>query len=195
LRLIAERARSGSFPLIALHDVGWPHARRDTYYAPERIPPEHRQPLVRDALLAPAEKGTAPAGIRYPCAAAREGGPRNGVLTAVEDFLAESEGLRFALIPAFFGLGVLWSESVPWDAAVAAVLGPWDRNPVLERLEAARLAYIVDRFRLERQEALLRSFLDSRAFGLAERVSRVRQRGRPALSREEVKRALEGGAG
>ncbi len=33
-------------PLILCHDVGWPHASRDSYYAPETIPPEHRQATV-----------------------------------------------------------------------------------------------------------------------------------------------------
>jgi hypothetical protein len=190
LRLIAERAGPDSPPLIALHDVCWPHARRDTYYAPDRIPAEHRQPLARDALLAPGVPGTSSAGIRFPWAAEREGGPGNGVLTAVEDFLAETDGVRFALVPAFFGLGVIWPERAPWASAVARRIEPWDRNPVLERLEAIRVAYIIDRFRLEHQEAVLRSLLDSRAFTLAERLSGLRQRGEPAISRERIRRVL-----
>jgi hypothetical protein len=190
LRLIRERGQPSSPPLIALHDVCWPHARRDAYYAPERIPDEHRQPLVRDALLAPGVRGTATAGIRFPWAAAAEGGPGNGVLTAVEDFLAESEGLRFALVPAFFGLGVIWPADAPWGSRLADFLEPWDRSPILERLEAIRVSYLVARFRLEHQEALLRSLLHSRAFALAERISGVRQRGAPAISRESVRRAL-----
>jgi hypothetical protein len=194
LRLIAERAGSGPMPLIALHDVGWPHARRDSYHEPERIPSEHRQPIVRDVLLAPGVAGTASAGIRYPCVAAREGGPANGVLTAVEGFMAERDGLRFALIPAFFGLGILWSESAPWAGTLAEVVGPWDRSQVLERLEAMRVDYLVDRYRLDHQEALLRSFLDSRAFALSERLSRLWQRGTPAVSREKVSRVLRDSA-
>src|SRR4051812_40759056 len=37
LRLIAEAAEAGSMPLVLFHDLGWPHARRDTYYEPQRI--------------------------------------------------------------------------------------------------------------------------------------------------------------
>ncbi len=114
LRLIEESAREATLPLIALHDVCWPHARRDTYYAPERIPPEQRQPLARDAMVAPGEPGVASSGLRYAWAAEREGGPRNGVLTAIEDFMGEREGLRLALVPAYFGLGLLWAEEAPW---------------------------------------------------------------------------------
>jgi Methyltransferase domain len=190
LRLIEERAGKAPLPLLALHDVCWPHARRDTYYAPERIPPEHRQPLARDAMLAPEEPGVASSGLRYPWAAEREGGSRNGVLTAIEDFTEERDGLRLALVPAFFGLGLLWSEEAPWAGAVAEFVAPWDRKPVLERLEADRVSSIVDGIRLDRQQELLRALLRSRAFGLAERLSWLRQRGEPVLSRAWVRRVL-----
>jgi Methyltransferase domain len=190
LRLLEENAGEATLPLLVFHDVAWPHARRDTYYAPERIPPEHRQPLARDAILAPGEPGVASSGLRYPWVAKREGGPRNGVLTAIEDFMAKRDGLRLALVPAYFGLGLLWSEEAAWAAKVAEIVAPWDRNPVLERLEADRISGIVDRVRLERQEELLRALLHSRAFALAERVSRLRQRGQPVVSRAWVKRVL-----
>src|SRR5207249_9924999 len=36
LRLIAAAA-GGPIPLIVLHDLGWPHGRRDSYYSPDRI--------------------------------------------------------------------------------------------------------------------------------------------------------------
>ena len=47
--------------------------------------------------------------------------------------------------------------------------------------------------RLERrheQDKLLRAMLGSRAFGVAERLSRLRQQGRPAFSRQQIRRAL-----
>jgi Methyltransferase domain len=190
LRLLSERSASGTMPLLLLHDVGWPHARRDTYYAPDRIPEERRQPLARDAMVAPGENGPAGEGIRFAWAAAREGGPGNGVLTAVEDFLAARQGMRLAIVPAFFGLGVLWDEDAPWATAVSEVIDPWDSNPILDRLEEVRIASIIDRTRLNRQEEVLRGMLNSRAFSLAERISRVRGRGSAALSRERIRRAL-----
>jgi sugar (pentulose or hexulose) kinase len=50
--------------------------------------------------------------------------------------------------------------------------------------------------RIARQEALLRRLLESSAFGLAERLSRLRQRvgiapARSVVSKDEVRRALE----
>jgi hypothetical protein len=158
--------------------------------------------------VAPGEPGLAPAGLRYEWVAREEGGPQNGVLTAIEDFMREREGLRLAIVPAFFGLGVLWSTNAPWSDAVAAAIAPWDRNPVLERLEEHRLANLVEsarnaqelgeieimrreRDRDAERERLLRSMLDSRAFAWGERLSRLRKGGRPTFSREQVRRALD----
>jgi hypothetical protein len=188
------------------HDVGWPLARRDTYHAPERIPAEHRQPLAPNSGLS-SEPGFID-DRPFAWTASREGGPHNGCLTAVEDFVDEHAGLRLAVVPAFFGFGVLWHEDAPWARAVAEVVAPLDRHPVIERLEANRVLHLLvesgqarelvelrDRNRvlsgrLDRQEQLLRTMLVSKAFALAERLSRLRQRRRPSVSREEVKRVL-----
>lgn len=187
---IGERSADSDLPLLVIHDVGWPHARRDSYYSPDRIPEEHRQPLAREALVAPGNPGIAGSGIPFPWAAEREGGERNGVLTAVEDFTAARAGLRLAIVPAFFGLGVIWAQDSPWAEAVAATIDPWDANPMLARLEELRLAQIVDRTRINRQEEVLRAMLGSGSFAVAERLSRIR--GGPApLSRERIRKALE----
>src|SRR5918995_2860855 len=46
LRLLEERHFDRQAPLLLLHDVCWPHARRDVYFAPELVPEEHRRPMV-----------------------------------------------------------------------------------------------------------------------------------------------------
>jgi len=200
LRLIA--AASGErLPLLLLHDVGWPHGRRDSYYSPEAVPEEYRQPMVEAAPLFPGEPGVYCDGLSYTWAAAREGGPRNGVLTAVEDFVAEREGLRIAIIPPFFGLAVVWPEDASWTDAVAGIAAKWDRDPVLLRAEDNRVHHLAEAHvyrrraerleeRLERQEQLLRELLRSGAFSIAERISRVRHRGTPAISKDDVRRVL-----
>jgi hypothetical protein len=190
LRAIAERSEGADLPLLLLHDIGWPHSRRDTYYAPDRVPEEHRQPLAQDALVTPGNSGTASEGIRFGWAAKREGGPGNGILTAVEDFLAEREGLRLAVVPAFFGLGVLWPEDAPWADAVAGIVDPWDSAPLLARLEEVRIAQVVNRTRMNRQQELLRNMLNSRAFTVAERIAAIRGKGTTPFSRERIRRAL-----
>jgi Methyltransferase domain len=200
LRLIGERAPGAELPLLLFHDVGWPHGRRDDYFDPETIP--EPKPLAGGEGLFPGDPGTRPGGLPYPRSAAQEGGPGNGVLTAIEDFAAGRDRVRLAVVPVFFGLGVLWHLDAPWSDAVAAILDPWDRNPLLERLEENRIFQIAQAFsatsRLESREALLRRIEGSSAFAVAERLSRLRVRlgiasAASALSKEEIRRVLSGG--
>ena len=142
LRLIDERAAGAELPLLMLHDVGWPHGRRDAYWNPEAIPEDHRQPTLERPFIFPGESGVADTGMPMYTAAKREGGSRNGVLTALEDYLDRRGDLRVALLPPFFGLAVVWSADAPWAQSVAGFLGPWDRHPVLERLEANRVYHL-----------------------------------------------------
>ena len=101
------------------HDVGWPHARRDDYFAPEQIPDEYRQPTIEGGGLFPGLSAPQPGGLPYKWPAANEGGPRNGVLTAVEDFVASDEHLRLAIMPSFFGLGVVWDTRAAYSERLA----------------------------------------------------------------------------
>jgi hypothetical protein len=206
LRAIAEAA-GDELPLLLFHDVGWPHARRDDYYDVSQIPPERRQPIREGGGVHPDEPGIRFGGLPYRNAAEREGGPGNGVLTAVEDFVADRTGLRLAIVPAFFGLGVTWSLDAPYAAAVAEVLDPWDANPVVERLETNRVFHLAEAHvqtthaalwqqRAERRSLVLKRLLDSRAFALAEKLSRLRHRAGIAteasiVSKDEIRRALE----
>jgi hypothetical protein len=207
LRLIGERAEGAELPLLLFHDVCWPHGRRDDYFSPDLIPEEHRQEIAGNGTgLFPGEPGLSPRGVPYPRSAAREGGPRNGVLTAIEDFAASRDGLTLVIVPVFFGFGVLWHRDAPWSDDLAELLDPWDRNPLLERLEANRVHHIAESHsrqvevwrlqeRLARQEAVLRRMLESSAFSVAERLSRVRKRAgvgptQSVVSKDEIRRAL-----
>lgn len=200
--LVAEKAEGGDLPLLLFHDVIWPHGRRDTYYAPERLPEEGRQPMTAGGLVFPGNEGLADDGLPYPWAADREGGPRNGVLTAVEDFVAEHEGLQLAVVPVFFGFGVVYHRDASYADELARLLEPWDRNPVLARLEANRVYHLTVEHNLAReaiglrekvakQEHLLRSMLASSALPIGEAFSRLRRRGGdPAFSRGKIREAL-----
>ena len=139
--------RAGRPVLVFLHDIGWPCGRRDSYYAPERIPPEYRQPhsyeggaaLGHEALV----RGRGFRGMGHFAFATREGGARNGVMTAIDDFLAEAlragKEYGFAEIPAVFGLGVLFDLDAPWSASLADHLLPYHQNKLLRSLETNRL--------------------------------------------------------
>ncbi len=202
LHLIEERSAQGRIPLLIIHDVGWPHGRRDVYFEPEAIPEEHRQPMAHGVKIAPGNPGLAEAGLSYNWIAAREGGARNGVLTAVEDFVAERDWLRLGVVPAFFGFGILWPREAPWADAVEAIVAPYDRDRLVERLEANRVTHLAARVdlvevvsdqdaRLTRQRELLERMLGSRAFAVAERLSRLRRGSTPVFSREEVRCVLD----
>jgi hypothetical protein len=105
-------------------------------------------------------------------------------------------------------LGVVWHTQAPWSEDLARILDPFDRNPILERLEASRVHHLAKgqshlvelweaQTRLARQEAVLRRLLDSSAFAVAEQLSRIRARAgvateRSIVSKDEIRRALEG---
>ena len=201
LELISERAGAEPLPLLVLHDVGWPHARRDTYYAPDRIPEEHRQVYAENVSLDPAVSGIAPGGIPFRWAALKEGGPGNGILTAIEDFIEGRDELEFAKVPVFWGVGVIWDRRAPGADALATTIAPWRENTLLQRLEEHRISHLVELCQTMRelsdlegvnaqQQALLRRMLDSSAFAWAERLSRLKQRGNPMFTREQVQVAL-----
>ena len=143
LRELRAIYADGRSPLTILHDVGWPCARRDQYYAPARLPEEAVLPHSYTGGRVPdspelARNGFGGAGQF--AVALEEGTPENGVLTAVEDFMAERDGLVYAHVPAVFGLGVLYAEDAPYAALLAATLEPWHANELLDRLERNRLA-------------------------------------------------------
>jgi Methyltransferase domain len=204
LRLVAERAGDDPLPLLLFHDVCWPHAHRDDYFDPQAIPESARHPTHEGGKLFPGDPGVHAGGLPYRFPAAREGGPRNGVLTAVEDFVAEHDHLRFAVVPAFFGFGAVWDPSAPWADDLAALLEPYDRHPVLERLESNRVLHLAASQhmyqRAARQEVVLRRLLDSKAFAVAEWISRLRHRVGIAteasvISKEEIRRTLRDAEG
>jgi hypothetical protein len=86
---------------------------------------------------------------------------------------------------------------------VAEIVRPWDDNPILHRLESNRVDHLVRSHGLAQQvqelkekvagqEALLRDMLESSAFAMAEKVSRVKQRGEPIFSRQRIREVLDG---
>ena len=113
LRLIRERALLRRGGMIFFHDVDWPYGRRDMYYQPETIPPEYRLEYERKGIVRGqsqlVDTGGANGGLRN---AVHEGGPGNGVLTAVEDFIAQDASeYHFCRIKQQYGLGILHLRS------------------------------------------------------------------------------------
>ncbi len=138
-------ARDGKPLLVALHDVCWPCGRRDSYYAPDRIPAEFRQPYDYHGGATLGRSDLAPGGgfrgMGQFAWAQHEGGARNGVLTAIEDFRADCRrDLVYAEVPAVFGLGILFDATAPWAEALGRAVLPYHRHPLLASLEQNRLA-------------------------------------------------------
>ena len=148
LKAIDAACRRDGKPLLAfLHDVAWPCGRRDFYYAPERIPAEFRHPCDFEGGVVLGQPDVVPGrgfrGMGQFAVALHEGGPRNGVLTAVEDFVeevrAEGRGIGFAEIPAVFGLGILFDTGAAWGERLAELVVPFHDNRLLRSLEHNRL--------------------------------------------------------
>ncbi len=120
LRLVRERAlvRPGGF--IFLHDVDWPYGRRDLYYQPDTIPAEFRHPFAQKGMIRGRNALAEVGGLNSTYLNALvEGGPKNGVLTAIEDFFAQHpRDYRFFCIHYQYGLGVLqFGPGGSFDAA------------------------------------------------------------------------------
>ena len=107
-------------PVIFAHDVSWPFARRDMYHQPAAIPPEECHPYSENLGVSMETEELIEGGLRAPgqySIARHAGGPRNGVLTAIEDFLAgeSGRGWRAIIVPIAYGLAILYQ---PDDGAL-----------------------------------------------------------------------------
>jgi cephalosporin hydroxylase len=137
LRLLAEGARRHGtcLPVLILHDVLWPYGRRDLYYAPEQIPAEFRQPWARAGMNLGVKRLHPYTGLNPTmCNAEEEGGPRNGVMTGLEDFLAEHpRPVRKLVLPIYFGLAIVVEED--------RIAAQPEIDKALDRLESSEGRY------------------------------------------------------
>jgi cephalosporin hydroxylase len=176
LRLLAavSRAAGAPLPVAILHDVAWPYGRRDLYYNPDTIPSEHRQPWRRAGIRrGQSELVDGAAGMNTELAnAEHEGGPHNGVLTAVEDFVAgHDRPLRLVVLPIYFGLAILVEEALlaerpPLAALLDRLESAAGKDMLLRlgeeiRLDAAELDQVLLRERDRRIDGLTMRYLDS----------------------------------
>jgi cephalosporin hydroxylase len=108
--LLANSREAGrAEPVFLCHDVCWPYGRRDLYYDPANIPDEHRHPCRTEGIVPGQSELAGDKGLNARLHnAEHEGGPRNGVLTAIEDVVAESDGsLQLTVLPVIYGLGIV----------------------------------------------------------------------------------------
>jgi len=148
LRILAETSRAAGAPLpvLVLHDVGWPYGRRDLYYEPSRIPDEFRQPNTLAGMRPGSSRLYPNGGMNLTLHNAdHEGGPRNGVMTALDDFMAEHDSpLRRVVLPIYYGLAIVAEERVLVDHPELAELfdrleSPAGQTDLVEMAEGIRL--------------------------------------------------------
>jgi hypothetical protein len=179
--------------LAVLHDVGWPCARRDQYYAPDALPPEAVHPHSFEKGRAPDAAELVDGGFRGAgqfAVALAEGGDRNGVLTAVEDFVRDRPQLCYRHVPAIFGVGFVYPKDAPYARRVGQRLAPWHDNELLARLERNRVRMFARLLELQdgaasarlRHNRVVSGYEDRLAAAHAEiaalRLERARLRGR-----------------
>jgi hypothetical protein len=142
LALLQEHRNAGEAPLLLMHDVGWPCGFRDMYYDTSRV--DAVRPLSEKSELTlldgPDFDISLPSEIPF---AAQEGGERNGVLRALEDFVSANPRWSTVLIPSIFGAAVVFDR----ESCRPAVLQELDKlkasletfRPFLATLELNRL--------------------------------------------------------
>jgi len=156
LDLIKEiPASDPMFPLLFLHDVGWPQDRRDSYYLPSHVPDDRRHKSdsglgVDPALSGLSEFGLATGNPGYVFANDR-GGAENGVLTAVEDFVRENPAWDYLTIPGVFGLAIVHklggSEDLDRKIAELGAAVSW-LGEEISILEYNRLQLLCESYRM-----------------------------------------------
>lgn len=138
---------------IFLHDAGWPWGRRDLWYNPSEAPAnavlagENRSISLDVAGNVPSSEGIFLGAVS--AVAAEEGGARNGVMTAIEDFLASKAGSdwEFRWTPLFYGFVLLTKKGTldrPEFAAVREAFAAFETNrEIIASAELNRLRLLL----------------------------------------------------
>ena len=117
---------------------------------PRRVPEEFRQPYEMKGIR-PGTKQVLPQGGLNPLHynTVTEGGPRNGVMTALDDFVAEYDRpLRVLVLPIYFGLAIVVEEArLEANPELAQLLDHFEsaegKDDLLQIAESTRLQAIL----------------------------------------------------
>lgn len=151
LKALAATSRKAGqpLPLLVLHDVAWPYGHRDLYYEPSQIPEEFRHPHAKQGMAPGFHHVLDDGGFNIDLDnAINGGGPRNGVMCALQDFLSEHDRpFREVVLPFYFGLAIVVEEE---RLAATPAIGK-----VLDQLESAngrlRMLKVSERIRIDEQ--------------------------------------------
>jgi len=146
LKIIENTFKNKKMPLIFLHDIHWPYARRDLYYNPDNIPVAYRQPYSKKGIAPDNFNLVDEGGLNnHLYNAIYENNPQNGVLTGIEDFINEfydSNRIGFIALSGFFGLGIIYDKVVHRD--ILKIIEEELRNQsLLDKVEKERIQEII----------------------------------------------------
>ncbi|MBI3331468.1 glycosyltransferase [Candidatus Peregrinibacteria bacterium] len=154
LRIIAAKNGNGSPPMILLHDTSWPYGRRDAYERPEAIPETARKKYAKIGIDPDINQLKIGGFNDHVFHAEEYGNDGNGVLTAVEQFLVETDAAYlFTRIHGLHGLGVItpharldaskqlrqFLESCEASEPIAGVLMETERERISEQAQRSGL--------------------------------------------------------
>jgi hypothetical protein len=177
-------------PLALMHDCAWPYARRDMYYDPESLNVAQRHHYACLGLE-PGRSELFEAGMNGHLAnALHEGGPRNGVLTGIEDFVAES-GIRAKLhvLPFFNGMGILVPEARSTPKLEAVIASFFQAESLLQTVRELEESHM--RSRVEYSQIIARFTRRTDALVRARKLLEVRAEEIIDLRREQEKLRAE----
>lgn len=155
-------------PAVAvLGGTGWPCGRRDARASVDDLETDER---LRYAFRCPVPGELALSDESSPVAFATvEGGPRNGVRTAIEDACRDAPGVwDVRLLPGFGGIAIMLPAALASAERWAAIAPAGLAGETLSRLELANVQLRLDRERLLRE-------LDARDRSLDETARAMRQ--------------------
>lgn len=180
-------------PVVLMHDVGWPYARRDMYYSPQDIPEAERQPFAYCGVYPGLSELTEEGMNGMLANAQHEGGPRNGVLTAVEDFIASAATpISLYKLPFFNGLGIVVPQARMTDRLQALIDGFFTADSLLATCIELEEYFMKMNASLQKTEACLTSRTDAlvRARAImreqAQRIAQLEQELAPAQASAAV---------
>ena len=135
LKLIEKNYNQKNFPIIILHDISWPYGRRDLYYNPDNIPSEFLHDYKQWGMKPNQNKLLKIGGINADLNnAVNENTPKNGVLTAIEDFLKQTSfKLTFYKINGFNGLGIIFPRNNSFNNFIAKLVYESDIGETVEK--------------------------------------------------------------
>jgi hypothetical protein len=149
-------------PICIMHDCDWPYARRDMYYNPNDIPAAQRKPYAYRGMMPGVSELREDGMNGFHANALQEGGPQNGVMTAIEDFIASSNlNIQLYTLPYFNGLGILVPEQRMTPELKALIEGFFSAEELLKSCIALEEETNRLRARFQQTEARLTKRTDA----------------------------------